>query len=77
LPILKINMSKTFKRNKTFGNDRPRLNNHRDLPDYQENFFDEDDQYLDDEDIFNGKLYSKKQDVVGSEDEPTSKRDQN
>lgn len=69
-------MSKTFKRNKTFGNDRPRLNSHRDLPDYQEDFLDDEEMDYFDEELFNGKLYSKKQDVVGSEDEPASKRNQ-
>jgi len=69
-------MGRTFRREKTYGQRRPRLNNHRDLPDYQHDLLDEDDVDYFDEDLFNGKLYSQEQDVVGSENEPTGQRDQ-
>jgi len=68
-------MGRTFRREKMYGNHRPRLNSHRDLPDYQEDLLDEEDMDNFDEDLFNGKLHSKKQDVVGSKDEPTGQRD--
>jgi hypothetical protein len=72
----KISMGRTFRREKTYGQRRPRLNNHRDLPDYQHDLLDEDDIDYFDEDLFNGKLHSQEQDVVGSENEPTGQRDQ-
>jgi len=71
-----IKMGRTFRREKTYGQRRPRLNNHRDLPDYQHDLLDEDDIDYFDEDLFNGKLHSQEQDVVGSENEPTGQRDQ-
>jgi len=74
--ISRKSMGRTFRREKTYGHRRPRLNNHRDLPDYQDELLDEDDLDYFDEDLFNGKLHSEEQDVVGSEDEPTGQRDQ-
>jgi len=71
LLILRINMGRTFRREKTYGQRRPRLNNHRDLPDYQHDLLDEEDIDNFEEELFHGKLYSEEQDVVGSEDEPT------
>ena len=68
-------MGKTFRREKTYGNRKPRLNNHRDLPDYQDDILDEEDIFYQDEEIYNGKLHSQEQDVVGSEDESTGQRD--
>ena len=68
-------MGKTFRRDKTGGIRRPKLNNHRDLPDYQEDLLDEEDYEDFEEDLLDGKLHSKKQDVVGSKDEPTGQRD--
>jgi hypothetical protein len=70
-------MGRTFRREKTYGQPRrPRLNNHRDLPDYQDDLLDEEDLFDFHEEHFDGKLHSEKQDVVGSEDEPAGKRDQ-
>ena len=69
-------MGRTFRREKTYGQRRPRLNNHRDLPDYQDDLLDEEDLDYFEEDLFHGKLHSEEQDVVGSEDEPTRQRDQ-
>tara|TARA_Y100001938_G_C8025642_1_gene397857 strand:+ start:939 stop:1154 length:216 start_codon:yes stop_codon:yes gene_type:complete len=71
-------MGRTFRREKTYGPRRSRLNSHRDLPDYQDDIIDDEDlDYLDcfDEDTNYGKLHSEKQDVVGSEDESTSEGD--
>ena len=68
-------MGRTFRKDKTYGISRSRLNTHRDLPDFQDDLLDEEDMDNFDEDLFNGKLHSKKQDVVGSEDEPTGQRD--
>jgi len=73
--ILKINMGRTFRREKTYGPRRPRLNSHRDLPDYQDDILDEEDLFYYDEEFLDGKLHSEEQDVVGSEDEPTRQRD--
>jgi hypothetical protein len=75
-PTSEINMGRTFRREKTYGQRRPRLNNHRDLPDYQDDLLDEEDLEYFEEDLFHGKLHSEEQDVVGSEDEPTRQRDQ-
>ena len=69
------NMGRTFRREKTYGVRRPRLNSHRDLPDYQDDLLDEEDLDSFEEELFNGKLHSQEQDVVGSEDEPTGQRD--
>jgi hypothetical protein len=69
-------MGRTYRREKTYGNRPGRLNNHRDLPDYQDDILDEEDLDYFEEDLFHGKLYSEEQDVVGSEDEPTGQRDQ-
>ena len=66
-------MGRTFRREKTNKNYRPRLHSHRDLPDYQDDFLDEEDIFYDDEELY-GKLHSEEQDVVGSEDEPTGQR---
>jgi len=67
-------MGRTFRREKTYGPRRPRLNSHRDLPDYQDDILDEHDfNYFEEEEI-HGKLHSEEQDVVGSEDEPTRQR---
>jgi len=71
----RINMGRTFRREKTYGVRRPRLNSHRDLPDYQHDLLDEEDLDGFDEELFNGKLHSEEQDVVGFEDEPTRQRD--
>ena len=69
-------MGRTFRREKTYGQPRrPKLNNHRDLPDYQDDLLDEEDLEYFEEELFHGKLHSEKQDVVGSEDEPTRQRD--
>tara|TARA_R100001460_G_scaffold75789_3_gene116901 strand:+ start:461 stop:667 length:207 start_codon:yes stop_codon:yes gene_type:complete len=68
-------MGRTFRREKTYGSRRPRLNSHRDLPDYQDDILDDDDLFYDDEEFINGKLYSEEQDVVGHKDEPTGQRD--
>jgi len=69
-------MGRTFRREKTYGQPRrPKLNNHRDLPDYQDDLLDEEDLDHFEEDLFHGKLHSEEQDVVGSEDEPTRQRD--
>jgi len=68
-------MGKTFRKQKTYSVSRSRLNTHRDLPDHQEDLLDEDDPDYFEEELFNDKLYSKKQDVVGSKDEPTGQRD--
>jgi len=68
-------MGKTFRKQKTYGVQRTRLNTHRDLPDHQDDLNDEDDPDYFEEELFNGKLRSKKQDVVGSKDEPTGQRD--
>ena len=73
--ILSRKMGRTFRREKTYGNHRPRLNSHRDLPDYQDDLLDDEDLDYFDEDLIDGKLHSKEQDVVGSEDEPTGQRD--
>jgi len=51
-----------------------RLNNHRDLPDHQDDLVDEEDFFEYEEGYGNGELYSEKQNVVGSKDEPTSQR---
>jgi hypothetical protein len=69
------NMGRTFRREKTYGNRRPRLNSHRDLPDYQDDIIDEEDLDTFDEELFHGKLHSQNQNVVGHKDEPTSERD--
>jgi hypothetical protein len=69
-------MGRTYRREKTYGNRPGRLNNHRDLPDYQDDILDEEDLDYFEEDLFHGKLHSEEQDVVGSEDEPTGERDQ-
>jgi len=70
-------MGRTFRREKTYGQPRrSRLNNHRDLPDYQDDLLDEEDLFDFHEEYFDGKLHSEKQDVVGSKDEPAGKRDQ-
>ena len=68
------NMGRTFRREKTYGTKRPRLNSHRDLPDYQNDLLDEEDLDYFEEELFDGKLHSQEQDVVGSEDEPTGER---
>ncbi len=67
-------MGRTFRREKTYGPRRPRLNSHRDLPDYQDEILDEDDLFYNDEEFY-GKLHPEEQNVVGHEDEPTSKGD--
>tara|TARA_R100000808_G_C2149761_1_gene158276 strand:- start:1959 stop:2165 length:207 start_codon:yes stop_codon:yes gene_type:complete len=64
-------MGKTFRKEKSYGPRRPRLNSHRDLPDYQDDILDDEDLFYNDEELLNGKLHSEEQDVVGSEDEPT------
>ena len=71
--ILRINMGRTFRREKTYGEPRRKLNTHRDLPDNQDDLLDEYDDY-DEEELFYGKLYSEEQNVVGSQDEPIGKR---
>ena len=73
--ILSRKMGRTFRREKTYGNHRPRLNSHRDLPDYQDDIIDEEDLDTFDEELFHGKLHSQNQNVVGHKDEPTSERD--
>ena len=67
-------MGRTFRREKTYGPRRPRLNSHRDLPDYQDDILDEEDLFYNDEEFLNGKLHSEEQTVVGSEDEPAGQR---
>ena len=64
-------MGRTFRREKTYNNRTPRLNSHRDLPDYQNDILDDEDYDTFEEELFYGKLHSEKQDVVGSEYEPT------
>jgi len=68
-------MGRTFRQEKTYTHRRPRLNSHRDLPDYQDDILDEEDLFYNDEEFLDGKLHSEEQDVVGSEDEPTRQRD--
>ena len=68
-------MGRTFRREKTYGPGRPRLNSHRDLPDYQDDLLDDEDMFYYDEDLLNGELHSEEQTVVGPEDEPTGQRD--
>ncbi len=72
----KTPMGRTFRREKTYGPKRPRLNSHRDLPDYQDDILDDEDLFYNDEEFLDGKLHSEEQDVVGSEDEPTRQRNQ-
>ena len=70
-------MGRTYRREKTFGTPRrPKLNNHRDLPDYQDDLLDDEDLFDFNGEFLDGKLHSEEQDVVGSKDEPTGKRDQ-
>ena len=66
-------MGRTFRREKTYGPKRRRLNSHRDLPDYQDEILDEDDIFFYDEEFY-GKLHPEEQNVVGHEDEPTGQR---
>jgi len=69
-------MGRTFRREKTYGHKRSRLNSHRDLPDYQDDILDDEDLFYNDEEFLDGKLHSQEQDVVGSEDEPSRQRNQ-
>jgi len=72
---LKRNMGRTFRREKTYQPRTPRLNSHRDLPDYQDELLDDEDLFYYDEEFLDGKLHSKEQNVVGHKDEPTGQRD--
>lgn len=69
-------MGKTHRKEKTFKNRRPRLNNHRDLPDYQDNEYgpwDEEDYFW--EKLEDEQLHSKKQNVERPEDESSGQAD--
>tara|TARA_R100001510_G_C7455260_1_gene78283 strand:+ start:262 stop:474 length:213 start_codon:yes stop_codon:yes gene_type:complete len=69
-------MGRTFRKEKTYGQKKSRLNSHRDLPDYQDEMIDGDEYFDDEEEFLYGKLHSKEQDVVRSEDEPSGQRNQ-
>lgn len=68
-------MGRTFRREKSNKHQAPRLNNHRDLPDY-DNLRDEDDPDYPEEDEYYGRqIRAKKQDVGRHENEPSHKKD--
>jgi len=69
-------MGRTFRKEKTYGQKKSRLNSHRDLPDYQDEMIDGDEYFDDEEEFLYGKLHSKEQDVVRSEDESSGQRNQ-
>ena len=69
-------MGRTFRREKRFNKPPTKLHTHRDLPDIQGDFLDEDDYDPDEEDdLYGSKLHTKKQDVERSEGKPTDQTD--
>jgi hypothetical protein len=62
-------MGKTYRKEKSFGNRKPRLNSHRDLPDFMEDFADEE------EDFYYAKLHPEEQNVERPEDESSGQTD--
>jgi hypothetical protein len=72
-----MKMGKTHRKEKSFEKRRQRLNNHRDLPDFQDNEYgpwDEEDYFW--EQLENEQqIRSKKQNVERPEDEPSGQAD--
>ena len=64
-------MGKTYRKDKVYR--KPRLNSHRDLPDFQHNLLEEESDSFED-DYYYEQLHSKEQDVERSEDEPSDQR---
>lgn len=68
-------MGKTYRKDKTFKAGKPRLNSHRDLPDYQHDLLDDEDLDYLDEEYYAKQICVKGEDVGRGQDQSSRKAD--